>query len=173
MAPQRCSDAAAEHGIVEGSASVSPVPLDSSFVGRVYPPTTPYEVAREKIREFADAIGDPNPVYRSAAAARAHGHPDVIAPPTFPIVLTFPASRQVIADPDLGLDYSRVVHGDQRFVYRRPIRAGDELTVVVSVEAIRIAAGNEVITTKGEVRSTDGETVVTALSTLVARRVAP
>src|SRR5437763_15789719 len=112
------------------------MPLDVSFVGRVYPPSPPYEVAREKIREFADAIGDPNPLYRSAAAAQALGHPDVIAPPTFPIVLTLPASRQVIADPELGLDYSRVVHGDQRFVYLRPIRAGDALTVVVSVEGI-------------------------------------
>ena len=148
------------------------MPLDASFVGRVYPPTPPYEVGREKIREFADAIGDPNPAYRSQAAARALGYPDVIAPPTFPIVLTFPASRQVIADPELGLDYSRVVHGEQRFVYQRPIRAGDALTVVVSVEGIRAAAGNEVITTKGEVHAIDGETVVTAFSTLVARRVA-
>ena len=148
------------------------MPLDASFLGRVYPPTPPYQVAREKIREFADAVGDPNPVYRSVAAARELGHPDVIAPPTFPIVLTFPASGQVIADPDLGLDYSRVVHGDQRFVYQRPIRAGDELTVVVSVEAIRVAAGNEVITTKGEVRAADGEMVVTAFSTLVARKAA-
>ncbi len=84
------------------------MPLDESFVGRVYPPTDAYEVGREKIREFADAIGDPNPAYRDREAAQSIGHPDVIAPPTFAIVVTIRASRQVIADPELGLDYSRV-----------------------------------------------------------------
>jgi acyl dehydratase len=121
------------------------MPLDVSFVGRTYPPTEPYEVGREKIREFADAIGDPNPAYRDREAAKSIGHPDVIAPPTFAIVVTIRASRQVIADPELGLDYSRVVHGEQRFVHARPIRAGDSLTTVLSVEDIRSAAGNDII----------------------------
>ena len=125
--------------------------LDQSFVGRKYPPTEPYEVGREKIREFADAIGDPNPAYRDADAARALGHPDVIAPPTFPVVLSMRASAQVVADPELGLDYSRVVHGEQRFVYSRPVRAGDRLTVTVTVESIRSAAGNDLLTTRGDV----------------------
>src|SRR5215475_5956289 len=97
--------------------------LDSSFIGRSYPPTEPYEVGREKIREFADAIRDPNPVYRDPDAAKALGHPDVIAPPTFAIVLSMRGAGQVVADPALGLDYSKVVHGEQRFSYRRPIRA--------------------------------------------------
>ena len=143
--------------------------LDQSFVGRTYPPTPPYEVGREKIREFADAIGDANPVYRDPEAARALGHPDVIAPPTFGIVLSMTAGRQVIADPELGLDYSRVVHGEQRFVITRPIRAGDRLTVTVTVENIRAAAGNDMITTRGDVATVDGEPVFTAYSTLVAR----
>ena len=143
--------------------------LDPSFIGRTYPPTEPYEVGREKIREFADAIGDPNPVYRDRAAAEKLGHPDVIAPPTFPIVLSMRAGAQVISDPALGLDYTRVVHGEQRFVYARPVRAGDRLTVVVSVENIRVAAGNDLITTRGEVSTVEGEHVVTAYSTLVAR----
>jgi acyl dehydratase len=145
------------------------VPLDQSFVGRTYPPTPPYEVGREKIREFADAIGDANPAYRDREAARALGHPDVIAPPTFGIVLSMTAGRQVIADPELGLDYSRVVHGEQRFVIIRPIRAGDRLTVTVTVENIRAAAGNDMITTRGDVATVDGEPVFTAYSTLVAR----
>jgi acyl dehydratase len=145
------------------------VPLDQSFVGRTYPPTPPYEVGREKIREFAEAIGDDNPAYRDPEAARALGHPDVIAPPTFGIVLSMTAGRQVIADPDLGLDYSRVVHGEQRFVITRPIRAGDRLTVTVTVENIRAAAGNDMITTRGDVQTVDGEPVFTAYSTLVAR----
>jgi acyl dehydratase len=145
------------------------VALDESFVGRKYPPTPVYEVGREKIREFADAIGDPNPVYRDPAAARALGHPDVIAPPTFPIVLSMRAGAQVVLDPDLGLDYSRVVHGEQRFVYTRPVRAGDRLTVTVSVESIRSAAGNDLLTTRGDIATVDGEPVLTAYSTLVAR----
>ena len=143
--------------------------LDQSFVGRKYPPTPPYEVGREKIREFADAIGDQSPVYRDPEAARALGYPDVIAPPTFPIVLSMRAGAQVVFDPELGLDYSRVVHGEQRFVYTRPVRAGDRLTVTVSVETIRSAAGNDLLTTRGEVATVDGEPVLTAFSTLVAR----
>ena len=145
------------------------MPLDQSFVGRVYPPTPPYEVGREKIREFADAIGDANPVYRDPAAAKDHGHPDVIAPPTFGIVVTSRAGHQVIMDPELGVDYSRVVHGEQRFSYVRPIRAGDALSVVVTVESVRSAAGNDIVTTKGEVSTVDGEPVLTAYATLVVR----
>src|SRR5262249_51439668 len=121
------------------------MPLDQSFVGRVYAPTEPYEVGREKIREFADAIGDPNPAYRDVDAAKALGHPDVIAPPTFAIVVSSRAAHQVIMDPELGVDYSRVVHGEQRFEHVRPIHAGDALTVVVSVQDIRSAAGNDIV----------------------------
>lgn len=143
--------------------------LDPSFIGRTYPPTPPYEVGREKIREFADAIGDHNPAYRDPEAANALGHPDVIAPPTFGIVLSMRASGQVIGDPELGLDYTRVVHGEQRFTYTRPIVAGDRLTVVVTVENIRTAAGNDMVTTRGDVSTEDGEPVFTAFSTLVAR----
>jgi acyl dehydratase len=145
------------------------MPLDQSFVGRSYPPTEPYEVGREKIREFADAIGDDNPAYRDPAAARALGHPDVIAPPTFVIVLSMRAAQQVVFDPALGLDYSRVVHGEQRFVHARPIRAGDRLHVVVTVDSIRAARGNDILTTRGDVSTVDGEHVCTAYSTLVAR----
>jgi acyl dehydratase len=147
------------------------MPLDQSFAGRVYPPTEPYEVGREKIREFADATGDANPAYRDPAAARKLGYPDVIAPPTFAIVLTSRAARQVIMDPELGVDYSRVVHGEQRFEHVRPIHAGDALTVVVTVESIRSAAGNDIVTTKSHVSTVDGEPVLNALSTLVVRGV--
>ncbi|MEO8887914.1 MAG: MaoC family dehydratase N-terminal domain-containing protein [Jatrophihabitantaceae bacterium] len=145
------------------------MPIDTDFIGRVYPPTAPYEVGREKIREFADAIGDPNPVYRDPAAARALGHADVIAPPTFAIVLTLKAGHQVIMDPDLAIDYSRVVHGEQRFVHVRPVRAGDILQVTVTVEQIRAAAGNDMLTTRGDVSTLDGELVLSATSTLVVR----
>ena len=143
--------------------------VDPSFVGRSYPPTEPFEVGREKIREFADAINDLNPVYRSRAAAQELGHPDVIAPPTFAVIITLRAGHQVILDPELGIDYSRVVHGEQRFVHARPITAGDVLQVVLTIESIRQAAGNDIVSTRSDVATVEGEHVLTAYSTLVAR----
>jgi acyl dehydratase len=145
------------------------MPVDQSLIGRAYPPTVPYEVGREKIREFADAVNDASPAYRDTAAARALGYPDVIAPPTFAIVLTLPAAHQAIDDPELGIDYSRVVHGEQRFVHARPVRAGDVLQVVVTIEDIRAAGGNDLVTTRADVSTIAGEPVLTAFGTLVAR----
>lgn len=138
-------------------------------MGRTFPPTEPYEVGREKIREFAKAIGDNNPAYYDKAAAIELGYADVIAPPTFPITITLQASHHIVFDAALGLDYSRVVHGEQRFSYQRPVQAGDVLQVVCSVESIRAIAGNDILVIKGAVSTVDGELVVTALSTLVAR----
>jgi acyl dehydratase len=148
-----------------------PMALDQSFVGRSYPPTTPYEVGREKIREFAEAIGDDNPVYTDPDAAKALGHRDVIAPPTFAFSITFKSAGHVAQDPDLGLDYSRVVHGDQKFAYTRPVLAGDRLTVTSTIEAIKSLAGNDIIDIRGEVHDESGEHVVTAWTKLVARAV--
>jgi acyl dehydratase len=143
--------------------------VDPSFVGRTYPPTPVYEVGREKIREFADAIGDGHPAYRDPAAAQALGYPDVIAPPTFPIIMTLPAGWQVSDDPDLGIDYTRVVHGEQRFLPARPVRAGDRLQVIVSIDSIRSAAGNDLITTRADVATEAGEHVGTAYGLMVVR----
>ncbi len=143
--------------------------LNPDFVGRTYPAAPPYEVGREKIREFADAIGDHNPAYREPDAARALGHPDVIAPPTFPIVVSMRASAAAVFDPDLGLDYSRVVHGEQRFVFTRPVRAGDRLVATLSIESIRTVAGNDILGTRAEIATEDGEPVVTAFATIVSR----
>jgi acyl dehydratase len=145
------------------------MPVNESFVGRSYPPTAPYRVSREKIREFADAIDDPNPAYRDAEVARALGHADVVAPPTFAIVVTMSAAAQFIRDPEAGVDYSRVVHGEQRFVHHRPIVAGDIVQVTLTVENIRVAAGNELITNRSDVTTLDGEPVTTAYSTIVVR----
>ncbi|HLL68376.1 MAG TPA: MaoC family dehydratase N-terminal domain-containing protein [Micromonosporaceae bacterium] len=144
------------------------MPLDASFVGRTYPPTPPYRVGREKIREFADAIGADHPAYRDPAAAGALGHPDVIAPPTFPVALTMAAGTQLIEDPALGIDYSRVVHAEQRFAYARPVRAGDSLSCVCAVESITSRGGHDFLTTRTEVTA-DGEPVVTVWSRLVVR----
>jgi acyl dehydratase len=143
--------------------------LNMAYEGRTFPPTEPYRVGREKIREFADAIGATDGAYRDPAAARALGHPDVIAPPTFPMVITMPASRLISDDPDLGLDYTRMVHGDQRFTYVRPIVAGDELTCVVRIEKLTSRAGLDSVSLRLDIATTAGEPVVTAWSKLVAR----
>jgi acyl dehydratase len=145
------------------------MPLDQAFVGRTYPPTPPYLVSREKVAEFANAIGDPNPAYVSVTAARELGHPDVVAPPTFAVVVTSRAQAQVMFDPALGLDYTKVVHGEQSFAYERPVVAGDRLVAVAAVDAIRSVAGNDLLTLRVEVSTDDGELVLTARSTVVAR----
>ncbi len=143
--------------------------LDRELVGRSYPPSAVYEVGRAKIAEFATAIGDGSPVYRDAGAARAAGHPDVIAPPTFAIVVTMDAAGVVLADPEVGLDFSRVVHGDQKFTHHRPIRAGDRLISTATIEGARTVAGNDLLTTRVDVADDAGEPVCTAVMTLVAR----
>ncbi|SDG04396.1 MaoC family dehydratase N-terminal domain-containing protein [Klenkia brasiliensis] len=143
--------------------------LDPGLVGRSYPPSVVYEVGREKIAEFARALGDDDPVYRDPEAARAAGHPDVVAPPTFAIVLSLGAGEVVLADPDVAIDYSRVVHGEQRFVHHRPIRAGDRLVATASIEAVRSVAGNDMLTTRVDLATEDGEPVCRASAMLVAR----
>ena len=145
------------------------MPLDPSFVGRSWPATPPYLVGREKIREFAAAIGATDAEYHDPEAARAAGYPDVVAPPTFPVVVTMAASRQIVADPALGLDYSRVVHGDQRFAYTRPVVAGDSLVCVNTVDEITSRGGHDFLTTRTEVTTEAGEPVVTVWSKLVQR----
>ena len=143
--------------------------INLALIGKVYPITSPYEVGREKIREFATARGDFNPAFHDVAAAQALGYRDLIAPPTFAILVTFRAASIAMFDPELGVDYSRVVHGEQRFTYARPIIVGDRLAVVTTIENLRVAAGNDMVTTRAEVFAHDGELVVTAWSVTVAR----
>ncbi len=145
------------------------MPLNPEFIGRKYPPSEAYQVGREKIREFANAIGDPNPAYHDVEAAWALGHPDLVAPPTFPVIMTMKAMAVAMFDPDLGLDYSRVVHGEQKFVYSRPVFAGDSLVVTTSIDNIRSMAGNDLITTRADVATEGGEHVVTSYSVIVSR----
>ncbi|HEY7145988.1 MAG TPA: MaoC family dehydratase N-terminal domain-containing protein [Streptosporangiaceae bacterium] len=143
--------------------------INRDYVGRTFPPGEPYEVSRVKIADFADAIGDKNPLYRDRAAAQAAGHPDVIAPPTMAIVISAASSSRVVMDPDLGLNYAMVVHGEQRFEYTRQIRAGDVLTAQATIANIRQAGRNTLLTTRTEIRTTDGEHVCTSVNTLVER----
>jgi len=145
------------------------VSINQTFVGRRYVADRLYEVGREKIREFATAVGASDPAHHDESAARALGYDDILAPPTFPIVLTMGAELRVMADPELGLDFTRVVHREQRFVHHRAVLAGDRLRTTVVVDAIRVAAGNDLVTTRTEVTAEDGSAVVTTYSTLVAR----
>lgn len=145
------------------------MPINTGFVGRVLPPGEPYEVSRQKIREFAEAIGDTNPAYVSADAARALGYADVIAPPTFAIVVGMRLHHGLVRDPELGLDYSRVVHGEQQFVHHRPIVAGDTLIGTPRVDDIRSRGGNDMLTWSAEIATAEGERVCRLTSTLVAR----
>ena len=143
--------------------------INKDYLGRTFPATDPYEVSRVKIAEFASAIGDPNPLFRDTAAAQAAGYPDVIAPPTFPIVIAMAASGSAIADPGLGINYAMVVHGEQRFEYSRPLHAGDVVTAQSTISAIREVGSITMMTTQTEIRTVAGEHVCTGFSTLVER----
>jgi acyl dehydratase len=143
--------------------------LNRDFVGRTYPPGTPYEVSRVKIREFAAAIGDNSPLYRDKEAAQAAGYPDVIAPPTFPIVFSLQSGGEALVDPELGLNLAMVVHGEQRFEYVRPICAGDELVTSATITDIRTAGRNELLTVRSDVTTVAGEPVCTTYNTIVER----
>jgi acyl dehydratase len=145
--------------------------INRAYVGRVFPASEPYEVTTVKIAEFASAIGDANPLYRDRAVAQAAGHADVIAPPTFPIVITMASSAAALADPDLGLNYSMVVHGEQRFSYTRPLTAGDVVSAQVTITDIREVGRNTMVTTSTDIASVAGELVCTAVSTIVERGV--
>jgi len=145
------------------------VAINKDYLGRTFPASAPYEVSRVKIAEFADAIGDPNPVYRDPGAARAAGYPDVIAPPTFPVVVAMAASGKAVADPGLGVNYAMVVHGEQRFTYSRPLHAGDVVTAQSTISDIREIRSITMLTTETQIRTVDGEHVCTGISTLVER----
>ncbi|QFU89921.1 MaoC family dehydratase N-terminal domain-containing protein [Amycolatopsis sp. YIM 10] len=117
--------------------------LNQDFTGRSYPPSEVYVVSRAKIAEFATAVGADAPAYFDPEWARVHGYPDVLAPPTFPILLALPAAERILRDEELGLDYRRLVHRDQDFRYHRPIHAGDRLTTALTITDIRATSSNE------------------------------
>ena len=127
------------------------MPVDQSLVGREFPPTQPYRVSAEKVRELATATG--------SAAGRV--------PATFPIVMAFEAMNAFLAD--VGVELQRIVHGEQRFTYARPIAVGDELIATLAVASLRQIAGNDIIGTRSEIRDAAGGLVCTTTATLVHR----
>jgi acyl dehydratase len=145
------------------------VALNPEYAGRVYGPGEPYEVSRVKIAEFADAIGEPSELCRNRDAAVKAGYPDVIAPPSFAVIIDQRSARQAITDPGLGLDYSMVVHGEQTFDYARPLHAGDVVVATTTIDSIRAVGGLSMLTTLTSIDTVDGEHVAVAKSVLVER----
>lgn len=144
--------------------------LNLDCVGKRYPDTPGYEVGREKVREFAEAIGAVHAFSVDPEAARSAGYRDVVAPPTFAVVIAQPATKQASFDPEVGLDYSRVVHGEQRFVHHEPLCAGDVVTARVTITDIRPAGENWKLTTETTLhRLADDALVCTATSSLIER----
>jgi len=136
--------------------------------GKRYPRTASFLVGREKLREFATATMLPE-AFSDEAAAKANGQAALVAPPTFPVVIQEQSLKLVLADPEAQLDLSRVVHGDQRFVYVRPIVAGDELTSELVVASVKSIGGNHIVTFNTEIFDVEDRLVCTAISTLVVR----
>ena len=104
-----------------------------SAVGKTFAPVT-YAVGREKIREYARAVGETDPVYLDVDAARAAGYADVVAPPMFTVVYSGPSIWPAIMDPEVGIDFARMVHGAQEFTWHEPVVAGDEITTEAELE---------------------------------------
>ncbi|MDN5894917.1 MAG: MaoC family dehydratase N-terminal domain-containing protein [Nocardioides sp.] len=129
------------------------MPIDQSLVGREFPPTDPYPVTSVKLREFADATGA--------------AYDDKLAPPTFPIVVAFEAMNGFLAD--VEVDLHRIVHGEQRFAYQRPVRVGDLLTATLTVDSLRQIGGNDILGTTSLVTDVDGALVCTTKATLIHR----
>jgi acyl dehydratase len=143
--------------------------MNPEYVGRVYGPSEPYEVSRVKIADFADAIGEPSELCRNKEAAIRAGYPDVIAPPTFAVIIDQLSTKSVVVDPGLGLDYSMVVHGEQSFSYTRPLHAGDVVVATTTVESIKAVGALSRLVTSTSIDTVDGEHVCTAKSNLVER----
>lgn len=145
------------------------MPINPELQGRVFEKTRPYLVGREKVREFAHAVFATDPLSYDLEAARAAGYFDLVAPPTFAIVVQEHALAQLLADPAAGIDFSRVVHGDQRFSFGRPIVAGDELSAVLTVTSVKQLGAHSMVTAESHVVDAAGLPVLTATSTLVVR----
>ncbi|MFZ3453216.1 FAS1-like dehydratase domain-containing protein [Arthrobacter sp. 7Tela_A1] len=143
--------------------------INPELAGRRYPAGESYQVGREKIREFARAVKASNPAHFEVAAAQKLGYSDLVAPPTFAIIVAQRADAQLIGDPDAGIDFSRVVHADQRFTHHRPIVAGDELLAELHVDTVRAMGDGALVTTRAEISTVEGEKVATTVSSILVR----
>jgi acyl dehydratase len=144
------------------------VALNQSLKGKEYQEVT-FTVDRDRVLRFADAIGEDSPLFRDPDKAGALGHPGQLAPPTFVTVMQIMTSGQVVLDPELGLDYSRVVHGEQEYEWRRPVHVGDELRATPRIADIYTRGPNEFLVIEAEIKDATGETVVLGRTTLLSR----
>lgn len=145
------------------------MPVNPEAVGRTYGPNEPYEVTRVKIREFAEAVDATSFAHFNVDAARAEGYEDIVAPTTFAVVIAQRAEFHVVVDPEVGVDFSKVVHADERFTHHRPIVAGDVISTTVHIDNITQRGGITMVTTRAELEDADGNPVSTVLSSLVVR----
>lgn len=143
--------------------------INTEAEGRIYPPAVPHQVSRETIREFAVAVKALHPAHHDVDAAVALGHGDLVAPPTFAVVVAQRAEAAVVGDDEVGIDFSRVVHADERFTHHAPIIAGDTLHAQVTLDRIRVMGPGAMVTTRVEVTTADGEARSTVTSSLLVR----
>lgn len=115
--------------------------VNGDVIGKSYPATT-YAVGREKVREYALAVGETNPLHLDPQAARAAGYEDVVAPPMFAVVYAMPAVAGALFDPELGIDFARLVHGGQELIWGPLVIAGDEIATTACVSDVSERAGN-------------------------------
>src|SRR5215210_1776089 len=144
------------------------MPVSTAAVGKRYPPVS-YAVGREKVREYALAVGESDPLYLDAEAARAAGYRDVVAPPMFAVVYSSPAMGPALFDPEVGLDFARMVHGGQEFRWGPLVVAGDEITTTVTVADISERAGNGFFVFESVSTNQDGATVCVGTWTNIVR----
>ena len=144
------------------------MPINDDAVGKQWPPVA-YEVGLEKIREYAHAVGETNPLYLDPEAARAAGHRDVVAPPMFAVVYASPAVLPAFFDPELGMDFARMVHGGQDFAWGPLVVAGDEITTSMTLKEIRRRAGMGFYVFESRSDNQDGERVCTGTWTCIVR----
>jgi acyl dehydratase len=147
---------------------LSPTP-DPSFAGRTYPPGAVHVVPGVKIAELARATGAASPVHTDPGAAHEAGYADVLATPTFLVSLAQKTEAQYISDPAAGIDFSRVVHGEESFELHRPVVAGDRLVPTLTVESVRSVGGNAMVATRVDMTDEDGRPVAAVRSNLVVR----
>ena len=142
---------------------------DPAFAGRSYPAGPVHTVSAAKIIEFAHATGASSPLHTDPEAARSAGHADVVAPPTFLVSLAQATEAQYIEDPAAGIDFRRVVHGEETFTLHRPVVAGDRLIPTLTVESVRAAGGHAMVSTRVDLTEESGADVASVRSMLVVR----
>jgi acyl dehydratase len=146
------------------------MPVNTSAVGKSYPPTL-YAVGREKVKEFALATYETNPLHLDHEAARRAGHRDVVAPPMFAVVYSAPAMGPAVFDPEVGINFALLVHGGQEFKWGPLVVAGDEIETTVSVTSIEERAGNGFFVFESVSKNQDGHTVCVGTWTNIVRGV--